>query len=165
MSVSDPWHLRQSVFYLPLIDIGDVIIIFGMMVTDLHVLTMVKSACDIDLKDIFKLSFDMEFELFVVFNFYTIILASCTFEDYHNKRYTATDNDIIQKLHVRGAQQCKLKCKAYNGLCSSVNLRYSKESADFICELLKVNTIQEKHLHKDTDCTFMSINGKCNDHC
>ena len=66
----------------------------------------------------------------------TLVTGLCLFDNHHKKSFKATSTEILETIHVRGAAQCKRACAAYEGECSAVNLRFSKNSADYICELL-----------------------------
>ena len=105
----------------------------------------------------------IQIHMFCHMNIFTLslVLCSCDFKAYHNKKLHVTPSAIIETVHVGGGAQCKLKCKAYNGQCSGVNLKFSEQRATFECELLEnVHSILGSNLSTDDTCTFMEMLGK-----
>ena len=89
-------------------------------------------------------------------------LNLCLFDNHHNKRFEAGASEILHTVHVRGAAQCKQACVSYDGQCSAVNLKVSKQSGGFICELFKEGlSFNKDKITSDHDCTFMKLQGEC----
>ena len=89
-----------------------------------------------------------------------MVVGSCLFKSYPNIKLQVALSDIIETTTVKGAPQCKYKCRSHSEVCAGINLKYSKETSNFICELFRPLIYNKTMMNADMDSTLMIWLGK-----